>query len=81
MRELVFDLQRFATSSNLGTLKNLGVIITVLGLKKLAKDFEKAKDEPVKYLKDNANPILNFIAKTPFGKNSAATRRSLRVPF
>ncbi|MBR3499345.1 MAG: hypothetical protein IKO05_10175 [Selenomonadaceae bacterium] len=65
MSEFVFDLQRF---SNLDTLKNLGGIITTLGLKKLAKDFEKAKDDPVKWLKTNTNPILRIIGITPFGK-------------
>ena len=65
MSEFIFDLQRF---SNLDTLKNLGGIITTLGLKKLTKDFEKAKDDPVKWLKTNTNPILRIIGITPFGK-------------
>ena len=64
MNKFIFDLQRF---SNLGTLKTLGGIIKTLGLVKLAKDLDNAKDAS-KWLKENANPILRFIGSTPFGK-------------
>ena len=68
MTKIIFDLQRFSDSSQLGILKTFGGIITTLGLKKLAEDLDKAKDAS-KWLKDNANPILNFIGKkTPLGE-------------
>lgn len=68
MTKIIFDLQRFTDSSQLGILKTFGGIITTLGLKKLAEDLDKAKDAS-KWLKDNANPILNFIGKkTPLGE-------------
>ncbi len=68
MREFVFDLQRFAKTSNLNTLKTIGKIITTLGLKKLAEDLDNAKNA-TEWLKKNSNPILSFIGKkTPLGK-------------
>ena len=38
MKEFIFDLQRFADTSQLGILKTLGKIITTLDLNKLAED-------------------------------------------
>ncbi|MBR4152716.1 MAG: hypothetical protein IKT98_07120 [Selenomonadaceae bacterium] len=67
MKYFKFELQRFAETSQLGILETLGKIITTLDLNKLAEDLNNAKNA-TEWLKNNANPILNFIGKkTPLG--------------
>ena len=62
-------MSKFESLSRLGLLKNLGKIITKLNLKKFTKDLSKVEDAAT-WLKENNNPILNFIGnETPLGKN------------
>ena len=59
MQNFKFDIQRFDdSSSSFGILATLNNVLIALRLNELATDF---KDNPIGYLKKNANPILKFI--------------------